>query len=84
MTTYNISNIEIDSFNSHINSIILDSKEIIIKLDDSNTSFEEREEMIGEKMCEVLGLNPQEYSVNCTYEVVESDCDHTWLEEEEE
>lgn len=82
MTTYKISNIEVDSFNPYISSIILNSKEVIIQLDDSNTTFEDREEMIGEKMCEVLGLNSQEFSVNCTYEVIESDCDDTWVEEE--
>lgn len=83
MTTYKISNIEVDSFNPHISSIILNSKEVIIQLDDSNTTFEDREEMIGKKMCEMLGLDSQDFSVNCTYEVIESNCNNTWIKEEE-
>ena len=82
MTTYKITNIEVDSFNSNIKEVVVDTKEVIILVEDSNTTFEEREEMIGEKMCKVLGLSELDYSVNCTYEVVESDCDDTWLDEE--
>lgn len=82
MTTYKISDIEVTSFNSVVNEVVVDTKEVIIKVDDSNTTFEEREELIGETMCKVLGLSKFEYSVNCTYEVVESDCDHTWKDEE--
>jgi hypothetical protein len=82
MTTYKITNIEVTSFNSMVNEVVVDTKELIIKVDDSNTTFEEREELIGETMCKVLGLSELEYSVNCTYEVVESDCDHTWKDEE--
>lgn len=82
MTTYKITNIEVTSFNTMVNEIVVDTKELIIKIDDSNTTFEEREELIGETMCKVLGLSELEYSVNCTYEVVESDCDHTWKDEE--
>lgn len=84
MTTYKITNIEVDSFNSRIKEVVVDTKEVIIQVDDSNTTFEEREELIGDTMCKVLGLSELYYSVNCTYEVVESDCDHTWLKEEEE
>ena len=82
MTTYKISDIEVTSFNSVINEVVVDTKEVIIKIYDSNTTFEEREELIGQTMCKVLGLSELEYSVNCTYEVVESDCDHTWKDEE--
>ena len=82
MTTYKISDIEVTSFNSVVNEVVVDTKEVIIKVEDSNTTFEEREELIGETMCKVLGLSKLEYSVNCTYEVVESDCDHTWKDEE--
>lgn len=82
MTTYKITNIEVDSFNSEVKEVVVDTKELIIQVDDSNTTFEEREELIGETMCKVLGLSELEYSVNCTYEVVESDCDHTWKDEE--
>lgn len=82
MTTYKITNIEVDSFNSNIKEVVVDTKEVIILVEDSNTSFEEREELIGQTMCKVLGLSELDYSVNCTYEVVESDCDHTWLDEE--
>jgi hypothetical protein len=82
MTTYKITNIEVTSFNTMVNEVVVDTKELIIKVDDSNTTFEEREELIGETMCKVLGLSELEYSVNCTYEVVESDCDHTWKDEE--
>lgn len=82
MTTYKITNIEVTSFNTMVNEVVVDTKELIIKIDDSNTTFEEREELIGETMCKVLGLSELEYSVNCTYEVVESDCDHTWKDEE--
>jgi hypothetical protein len=81
MTTYKITNIEVDSFNSEI-EVVVDTKELTIQVDDSNTTFEEREELIGETMCKVLGLSELEYSVNCTYEVVESDCDYTWKDEE--
>ena len=82
MTTYKITNIEVTSFNTMVNEVVVDTKELIIKVDDSNTTFEEREELIGETMCKVLGLSELEYSVNCTYEVVESDCDPTWKDEE--
>lgn len=82
MTTYKITNIEVTSFNTMVNEVVVDTKELIIKINDSNTTFEEREELIGETMCKVLGLSELEYSVNCTYEVVESDCDHTWKDEE--
>lgn len=82
MTTYKITNIEVTSFNTMVNEVVVDTKELIIKIEDSNTTFEEREELIGETMCKVLGLSELEYSVNCTYEVVESDCDHTWKDEE--
>lgn len=82
MTTYKITNIEVDSFNSNIKEVVVDTKEVIILVEDSNTSFEEREELIGQTMCKVLGLSELDYSVNCTYEVVESDCDNTWLDEE--
>ena len=82
MTTYKISDIEVTSFNSVINEVVVDTKEVIIKIYDSNTTFEEREELIGQTMCKVLGLSELEYSVNCTYELVESDCDHTWKDEE--
>lgn len=82
MTTYKITNIEVTSFNTMVNEVVVDTKELIIKVDDSNTTFEEREELIGETMNKVLGLSELEYSVNCTYEVVESDCDHTWKDEE--
>ena len=82
MTTYKITNIEVTSFNTMVNEVVIDTKELIIKINDSNTTFEEREELIGETMCKVLGLSELEYSVNCTYEVVESDCDHTWKDEE--
>ena len=82
MTTYKITNIEVTSFNCVVNEVVVDTKELIIKINDSNTTFEEREELIGETMCKVLGLSELEYSVNCTYEVVESDCDHTWKDEE--
>lgn len=82
MTTYKITNIEVTSFNCVVKEVVVDTKELIIKVDDSNTTFEEREELIGETMCKVLGLSELEYSVNCTYKVVESDCDHTWKDEE--
>ena len=82
MTTYKISDIEVTSFNSVVNEVVVDTKEVIIKIYDSNTTFEEREKLIGQSMCKVLGLSELEYSVNCTYEVVESDCDHTWKDEE--
>lgn len=82
MTTYKITNVEVDSFNSKVKEVVVDTKELIIKIYDSNTTFEEREELIGQSMCKVLGLSELEYSVNCTYEVVESDCDHTWKDEE--
>lgn len=82
MTTYKITNIEVTSFNTMVNEIVVDTKELIIKIDDSNTTFEEREELIGETMCKVLGLSELEYSVNCTYDFIESDCDHTWKDEE--
>ena len=82
MTTYKITNIEVDSFNSNIKEVVVDTKEVIILVEDSNTTFEEREELIGQTMCKVLGLSELDYSVNCTYEVVESDCDDTWLDEE--
>ena len=82
MTTYKITNIEVTSFNSMVKEVVVDSKEVIIQVEDSNTTFEEREELIGETMCKVLGLSELDYSVNCTYEVVESDCDHTWKDEE--
>ena len=82
MTTYKITNIEVTSFNTMVNEVVVDTKELIIKIDDSNTTFEEREELIGETMCKVLGLSELEYSVNCTYDVIESDCDHTWKDEE--
>lgn len=82
MTTYKITNIEVTSFNTMVNEVVVDTKELIIKINDSNTTFEEREELIGETMCKVLGLSELEYSVNCTYEIVESDCDHTWKDEE--
>lgn len=82
MTTYKITNIEVDSFNSKIKEVIVDTKEVIILVDDSNTTFEEREQLIGDTMCKVLGLSELHYNVNCTYEVVESDCDHTWKDEE--
>jgi len=80
MTTYKITNIEVDSFNKV--EVVVDTKEVIIQVEDSNTTFEEREELIGQTMCKVLGLNELDYSVNCTYKVVESDCDHTWKDEE--
>lgn len=83
MTTYKISDIEVDSFNSE-DEVVVDTKELIIQVEDSNTTFEEREELIGQTMCKVLGLNELDYSVNCTYEVIESDCDHTWKDEDEE
>ena len=82
MTTYKITNIEVNSFNSVVKEVVVDTKEVIIKVEDSNTTFEEREELIGQTMCKVLGLSELDYSVNCTYEVVESDCDHTWKDEE--
>ena len=82
MTTYKITNIEVDSFNTKVKEVVVDTKEVIILVDDSNTTFEEREELIGDTMCKVLGLSKLDYSVNCTYEVVESDCDHTWKDEE--
>jgi hypothetical protein len=82
MTTYKITNIEVDSFNSEVKEVVVDTKEVIIQVEDSNTTFEAREELIGETMCKVFGLSELEYSVNCTYEVVESDCDHTWKDEE--
>jgi hypothetical protein len=82
MTTYKITNIEVTSFNTMVNEVVVDTKELIIKVDDSNTTFEEREELIGETMCKVLGLSELEYSVNCTYDFIESDCDHTWKDEE--
>lgn len=62
--------------------VVVDTKEVIIQIEDSNTTFEEREELIGQTMCKVLGLSELDYSVNCTYEVVESDCDQTWEDEE--
>ena len=82
MTTYKISNIEVDSFNPSVKMIVIDTKEVMIQIEDSNTTFEEREELIGQTMCKVLGLSELDYSVNCTYKVVESDCDHTWEEGE--
>ena len=82
MTTYKITNIEVDSFNSRIKEVVVDTKEVIIQVDDSNTTFEERELLIGDTMCKVLGLSELHYNVNYTYEVVESDCDHTWKDEE--
>jgi hypothetical protein len=82
MTTYKITNIEVDSFNTKVKEVVVDTKEVIILVDDSNTTFEEREELIGDTMCKVLGLSKLDYSVNCTYEIVESDCDHTWKDEE--
>lgn len=82
MTTYKITNIEVTSFNTMVSEVVVDTKELIIKVDDSNTTFEEREELIGETMCKVLGLSELEYSVNCTYDFIESDCDHTWKDEE--
>jgi hypothetical protein len=82
MTTYKITNIEVTSFNTMVNEVVVDTKELIIKINDSNTTFEEREELIGETMCKVLGLSELEYSVNCTYDFIESDCDHTWKDEE--
>jgi hypothetical protein len=82
MTTYKITNIEVTSFNTMVNEVVVDTKELIIKINDSNTTFEEREELIGETMCKVLGLSELEYSVNCTYDFIESDCDHTWKYEE--
>ena len=82
MTTYKITNIEVDSFNSVVKEVVVGTKELIIQVEDSNTTFEEREELIGKTMCKVLGLNELDYNVNCTYEVVESDCDHTWKDEE--
>ena len=82
MTTYKIANIEVTSFNTMVNEVVVDTKELIIKINDSNTTFEEREELIGETMCKVLGLSELEYSVNCTYKVLDSDCDHTWKDEE--
>lgn len=82
MTTYKITNIEVTSFNSLVKEVVVDTKEVIVKIEDSNTTFEEREELIGETMCNVLGLRGIDYSVNCTYEIVESDCDHTWKDEE--
>ena len=84
MTTYKISDIEVTSFNSVVNEVVVDTKEVIIQVEDSNTTFEEREELIGETMCKVLGLSKFEYSVNCTYDFIESDCDHTWKDEDEE
>ena len=84
MTTYKITNIDITSFNSYIKKIVVDTNEITIQVDDSYTTFEEREELIGEKMCEVLGLSELEYSVNCTYQFISSDCSDTWKEEDEE
>lgn len=82
MTTYKITNIEVTSFNTMVNEVVVDTKELIIKINDSNTTFEEREELIGETMYKVLGLSELEYSVNCTYDFIESDCDHTWKDEE--
>ena len=82
MTTYKISDIEVTSFNSVVNEVVVDTKELIIQVEDSNTTFEEREELIGQTMCKVLGLSELDYSVNCTYEIRESDCDHTWKDEE--
>lgn len=81
MTIYKITNIEVDSFNIEV-EVTVDTKELTIQVEDSNTTFEEREELIGETMCKVLGLSKSNYSVNCTYEVIESDCDHTWKDEE--
>lgn len=82
MTTYKITNIEVDSFNTKVKEVVVDTKELIIKINDSNTTFEEREELIGDTMCKVLGLSKLDYSVNCTYDFIESDCDHTWKDEE--
>ena len=82
MTTYKITNIEVDSFNNEVKEVVVGTKELIIKVEDSNTTFEEREELIGQTMCKVLGLSELDYSVNCTYEIVESDCDNTWKDEE--
>lgn len=82
MTTYKITNIEVDSFNPSVKMVVVDTKEVMIQVEDSNTTFEEREELIGQTMCKVLGLSELDYSVNCTYQVVESDCDHTWEDEE--
>jgi hypothetical protein len=82
MTTYKITNIEVDSFIPSVKMVVVDTKEVMIQVEDSNTTFEEREELIGQTMCKVLGLSELDYSVNCTYEMVESDCVHTWEEEE--
>lgn len=80
MTKYHIYNIEVDSFTTD-ESFIPEKTEYIIEIDDSYTTFEEREELINEKMLDILDLDETEYSVNCTYKVLESDCDETWKDE---
>lgn len=81
MTTYKITNIEIDTFNKLVDEVVINCKELIIEVNDLNTTFEEREELIEETMCKVLGLSTLDYSVNCTYEFIKSDCDDTWVDE---
>ena len=85
MTTYKIINVEVDSLNSYVRDIVLENEVegMTVEVNDSYMTFEEREEKLNEVLCEKLGLSSIHYNVYCTYEVVESDCDHTWIDPEE-
>lgn len=81
-TTYKITNVEVDSLNSYVRDVVLENEVegMTIEVDDSHMTFEEREERLNEALCEKLGLSSIHYNVYCTYKVVSSDCDHTWID----